>query len=409
MRKLVLGCAMAAALMGCATVHDLDAPPEAVADRIAGDAVAYNEAYGRAIADQLLLNVLRARDRLPLYHLSMSGIQEGSQVVSTSTLGIGALGLGTGGRSPWAVGNASQVWTDTTKPGYTLDPFGGTGRARQFVQASADVFHTYWDNGWPVEILFYVMVERFEVTPVTPPRGPAPVANFIGNSSGSYRGDCDQRPEPLPANSDEAAVHARDAFIDRCEFIWLVREMADAEGRRPQLERLYTGCEQLAPPPAAQQTCAVRFRYGDNWYRVRLRAMDDMIYHIGSILRDVDAVGVSSAGPMTARVNIRPTNVYPSDNETWDAVDRTAPLFRIVAVPARDNSVYAAQVTYRGVRYAAGPPNNVVCVGAQRCATRQGPPSDATARVLSLLTQLTILSQSEGVQLAPRTLVAPAQ
>ena len=136
--------------------------------------------------------------------------------------------------------------------------------------------------------------------------------------------------------------------------------------------------------------------------------MDDMIYFVGSLLRDVDdgVVHEEPFEPLTARVNIRPTDVFPADGESWRDLQRTAPLFRVTEVRrGRGNDAYAAEVSYRGVRYAAGPPNGAACVGIARCANREGPHNDASARVLSLLTQLVILSQSEAAQLAPRNVV----
>jgi len=413
MRKLLLAWTLTAALTGCATVHSLDATPDEVADRIAGDAVAYNEAYGRAIADQVLLNVLRARDRLPLYHLSMSGITEGSQLQSTTTAGLGSVGLGAGGGTPWAVGSLQQQQQDTTKPTYSLNPFGSSGndiRARQFQQASAEIFRSYWENGWPIEILFSVMVEGLDETAIPPTstgrrtrRAPQPQARAIFNGGGAYRGDCGQR--VLPLLPSDAGAAARASMIRRCEFLWLTRELADAAGPRPPLRALTDTCAQ-PPTPQPQRICAVQFDHGGKRYTLQLRAMDDMIYFVGSLLREIDDGRPSTVPTLTARVNIRPTDVVPADGESFEDIERTATLFRVRQLErGQTREVFAARVRYHGVHYAAGPPSGVVCIGIVHCANRAGPHNDATARVLSLLTQLVILSQSEAAQLAPRNLV----
>lgn len=402
MRKLVIACALAFGVMGCATVPSLDASPEDVADRIASDAVAYNEAYGRAIADQVLLNVLRARDRLPLYHLSMSGITEASNRGTQSTAEIGSIGLGAGGATPWATGGLSQQYTATTQPGYSLNPFGSNEqmRARQFQQAPASVFQHYWENNWPIEILFYVMVERLDVEPVDPRRPPDPAPPpVINNNSGAFRGDCGARVERMTGESEAARI--RNALVSRCNFLWFSRELTDS-GSRPTLDRITTGCAQPEAATEPRRTCAVRFAHNGSWYRVQLRAMDDMIYFVGSILRDIDDGADEARQPMTARVHIRPADVVAADGELTRNIARSAVLFRIVELGRGSEATFAAEVDYRGVRYAAGPPAHVICVGVTRCAGREGPHNDASARVLSLLTQLVILSQSEEAQLAPR-------
>ena len=195
------------------------------------------------------------------------------------------------------------------------------------------------------------------------------------------------------------------AFEQRCDFVWTMRAIADARAR-PLLERV-----NCTPPAGAAQTlpreCAVRFSFEGATYRVQLRALDDMVYFVGSLLRDIDD-GVQSEiphPPLTARVNIRSTDVFPADGEAWTALPRTAPLFRVAELERGVRGVFAAEVHYRGRHYAAGQPNGAVCVGASRCSGRDGPQNDATARVLSLLTQLVIVSQSAEAQLAPRTIV----
>jgi hypothetical protein len=128
-----------------------------------------------------------------------------------------------------------------------------------------------------------------------------------------------------------------------------------------------------------------------------------MIYFVGSLLRE--RVG-GEGPPMTARVTVRPTDTYPADGEQWSDILRTAPLFRVAEVERSEPGSHAAEVTYRGNRYVAGPVSNLICVGADTCNNRPGPQNDASARVLSLLTQLVIIAQSEEAQLAPRNLIS---
>ncbi len=401
--------ALALALAGCASVPTLRGSPEDVANAISANAVAYNQAYGRAIADQVLLNVMRARDRMPLYHLSMSGIQDSSELAEQFgelTIGSVSLGDGEGGVGQWVGGR-----TLTTKPGYTLNPFSshdGTRQARQFEPVANETFQHYWDNNWSVEILLMIMVERLE-------RG----GRRIENTSHGYRGDCEDRPsqtelraararvqnETPPGEREDALRLHDDVTADRqrrCDFVWTVGELSN--GDRPTLEPIYTGCAQPRPsddnPTPRRHICTLKIRADRAVYDVRLRSIDDMLYFVGSIIRDHQ----DGRDPMTARVHVAPTNVYPADGENWSSRGRTAPLFRVVEVDRPQRGAYAAEVIYRGVRYAAGQATSAVCIGIDRCAYREGPHNDGSSRVLSLLTQLVILTQSEEAQLAPRDL-----
>ena len=73
MRRLA-AFALALLAAGCGTAPSLPFRREALARQISDDAAAFNEAYGRAVTSQILLNILRSRDRLPRHYLSMTGM-----------------------------------------------------------------------------------------------------------------------------------------------------------------------------------------------------------------------------------------------------------------------------------------------------------------------------------------------
>ncbi|MEJ0060887.1 MAG: hypothetical protein WDM79_15455 [Terricaulis sp.] len=72
----------------------------ALSRQIADDAASFNDAYGQAITAQILLNVLRSRDRLPRYYLAMTGISDSPSVSLSQNADIGGIPLGEGG-APW--------------------------------------------------------------------------------------------------------------------------------------------------------------------------------------------------------------------------------------------------------------------------------------------------------------------
>jgi hypothetical protein len=66
---------------------------EALTRRIAADAIAYNEAYSEAMSSQILLNILRARDRLPRQYMSMSGFSNSDPDSRGASIDVGGIPL----------------------------------------------------------------------------------------------------------------------------------------------------------------------------------------------------------------------------------------------------------------------------------------------------------------------------
>ena len=362
------------ALGGCITVPSLSSSPEATADRISSDVVAYNEAYGSSIADQILLNALRARDRLPLFYLSMSGITEGSYTDVQAGVQIGTIGLGHG-NPDWGVGQISGSRSNRAAPTYSLNPFGsatreGRGTTLQFQPVTLVILKHYWDSEWAPDMLLYLMVDS--ATDIT-----TRTHHTYSNST----------PDLTPCSTAGGAP---------CSFSDIVAFAADNRDGT----RLSACLPRDALPCGARMSVTVRNAAGrpvTRTYTLELRAIDDMIYYIGSALRE--------HGPDP---RVRPTGVYPADEHSqaqWDRIARQARLF--YARPADrhdDSSTFAASVTYHGQRYFSGPANSAHCIvsSASDCMDlRAGAGADVSATVLSLLTQLNVVSQSEGAQLAP--------
>ncbi|MEZ6023035.1 MAG: hypothetical protein R3C16_06410 [Hyphomonadaceae bacterium] len=65
MKAWVIGLAAAVLVSACASNPQTLTRRETLARQIADDAAAFNEAYGQAVSAQILLNILRSRDRLP--------------------------------------------------------------------------------------------------------------------------------------------------------------------------------------------------------------------------------------------------------------------------------------------------------------------------------------------------------
>src|SRR5262245_31503456 len=113
--RLIFVCAALALLGGCATASS--AQRDLGARAIADDAISFNDAYGQAVTGQILLNILRGRDRLPRHYLSMTGISNAPSLRLQQSGGIGAIPLG-GGGTPIGVGDLHAERETTTQPNY---------------------------------------------------------------------------------------------------------------------------------------------------------------------------------------------------------------------------------------------------------------------------------------------------
>lgn len=386
--RIGAGLLAALTLVGCATAPATPFRRESLARQIADDATAFNEAYARAVSGQILLNILRARDRLPRYYLSMSGIQDSPSLRFREALGIGSIPLGEGA-SPWGFGSFTGERETQSRPSYALSPLSAETLTRAvFTPTPTNIFEHYWDSGWPRDLLFYLLVAR--VTRVTQtPTGPQ-IEEFT-NEAASIDANCPNSAAPGCAFVDVARTLLRDiagrtpssggpAAAPVCGLI-------DAYGPREPLR---------ATAPEKGQTCAPRIVVGDVTYVLGLRSFDDIVYFVGELMR----ARPESGGELVAALAVGPAGMRGG---------APVPLFRIVgeaqagrAVDGDPRERYAASVMYDGRRWYAGPPVSRVCPapGADPC-TDDARAGDRSSSVLSLLAELLALNQSPDAIRAP--------
>lgn len=361
-----------------------------LARQIADDAAAFNEAYAQAVSAQILLNVLRSRDRLPRQYLSMTGISDSPSLRYRQNLGIGAIPLGEGA-SPWGIGSAGLERETQSRPAYAVQPFNADTLTRTaFQPIQPYVFEHYWESGWPRDILLLLMVERIEKI------GGDGARRVFVNEANEIFEDCAER-----------------VRTGGCDFVRELRAfMADAENLAPAsgadnangrplcgLIAVYAPTAPVrAAAPSEGADCDPVFALGANTLRFRLRSFDDMVYYVGELMR----AGAMAAGPgeaIEAQLHVRAAGLRGGG--------RGVPLFRIV--PARvDAGAYAAEVAYGGARYAAGPAIGRSCAEASSAGVCQDDAAhgDRSSSVLSLLAELMALNQSPDAIRAPGRLIA---
>lgn len=389
--KTWFGALSALALAGCASIGQ--APHErreALARQIADDAVGFNEAYGNAVSAQILLNVMRARDRLPRHYLATTGISDSPSWSTTEGVGIGGVPLG-GGGDPWGVGGVSMERSRETRPSYAVQPYDAETLTRTVFDATQPyVFAHYWRSGWPRDLLTLLMVERIVRK--------APDGHIF-----TYTNEANEIFENCAASIQTAG----------CDFVRTLRDfharithhpasLSDA----PNAHAICGLVEAYAPrgpvratPPSETERCDPVFVVEGDIYEFRLRSLDEMIYYVGELLR----VSTTNAAP--GQVIEAPINVSAAGLRGGG---RGVPLFRVVPHGVSDARAYVAEVQYAGHRYRAGPAVSRSCAEARaegvcRDVAEEG---DRSSSVLSLIAEILALNQSPDAIRPPSRLIA---
>lgn len=366
----------AAALTAACAISPSGGRSEAVARRIADDASAFNEAYGQAVSGQILLNILRGRDRLPRHYLSMTGINDSPSLRSRQSASIGSIPLGEGAAN-WGFGAGSLERETITRPTYAVQPFSADTLTRTAFQPIAPfVFAHYWDSGWPRDILMLLLVERLEVD-----------GRVFMNEANNIFEDCG-------AGIDTSG----------CDFVRAARALLAETEAAPEAAFAAEGtqvCGLIAVHGSARPLrpaddnarCPPRIAVGARVYTLHLRSLDDAIYYVGELMRAGSMI--AEEGPIEAQVTVRAAGLRGGG--------RGVPLFRIVRAPEPGAELYAASVSYAGRRFFAGPAIGRSCADA----APSGPCRDDAARgdrsssVISLLAELMALNQSPDAIRAP--------
>ena len=390
MKSWLAGIGAALMLSACANAGELPSRRERLTRQIADDAAGFNEAYGQAVSGQILLNILRSRDRLPRYYLAMTGIADSPSWRMQQSGSIGGIPLGESG-SPWGFGSLGVERETERRPAYAVQPLDAATLTRTAFQPTATgVFAHYWEGGWPRDLLVLVMVESIETTD-------ASGRHTFNNEANTIFDDC-------RADIDTNGC----AFVREARaFMTSVAEHPpetgiDMEHGRPLcgLIDAYAPTAPVKPvPPREGLDCDPVFAVGATTVRLRLRSLDDMVYYIGELMR-AGAMRAEPGQAIEAQVTVRAAGLRGGG--------RGVPLFRILPDGAAHGDNYAAQISYGGERYRAGPAIGRSCgaqtmTGVCRDSADEG---DRSSSVLSLIAEILALNQSPDSIRAPNRLIA---
>lgn len=147
----------------------------------------YNEAYTEALNEQMLLNLARLENGHPAYYLAIGAINNRFNLTASATAGTtgsltdsktttdnyqrpgGVLTLIT--RAIQFVGsrvlgyNASGTVSRSSSPDFQFIPLNNEAATKQVLDPiSTDVFFTLYQQGYPIDQLMRVLIERIETT-----------------------------------------------------------------------------------------------------------------------------------------------------------------------------------------------------------------------------------------------------
>lgn len=148
---------LALALAGCSAHRQL-----------ATQAVGFNLTVEKAQNEMLLLNVLRAKDRLPMYVTGISSLNGNFQTTLTSGLGAslsrvrGHVPSGTDSITRGVAPSASAILS--ANPSFSLAVLDTQEFMKGFLSPiEKSTLAYYWDQGWRPELLLYLLVQRVEI------------------------------------------------------------------------------------------------------------------------------------------------------------------------------------------------------------------------------------------------------
>jgi hypothetical protein len=300
------------------------------AQRLATQAVSFNLTVERAQNEMLLLNVIRAKDRLPMYLSGISGLTGNVQTTLTSSLGSTYTDARATKTAPGAT--AAEI-TDTLTRAYTPSVGATFSKNPTFTLAvldtqefmrgfltplGKDILNYYWTQGWPRELLLYLLVQRVEIQEKDKP------LEVLRNYPDSADPDVSEMKEfalwvqaeflakdpqiesvPVPVNIGPELPAAEVTSLER--LIEVAKEglsvtKVDSKGELYQLQKQQTDLRfRLAPDPADPKVAADKSQYNQNVARQTervavtqigtktvtfvLRSPEALIYYLGELTR----------------------------------------------------------------------------------------------------------------------------
>ncbi len=131
-----------------------------MADDIPEDHAALNDAFGRSINGQILLNTLRSRDRWPRHYIDVPTMNDQPSVTVRATGILNPLDLNNSG-DPYRASQLQGYREEVTRPGYSVQPYTTEAISRALSPTQRRVFEHFWSSGWSRDVLLLVTATSF--------------------------------------------------------------------------------------------------------------------------------------------------------------------------------------------------------------------------------------------------------
>ena len=306
---------------------------------ISKTAIDYNRSVERESNAQILLNILRSRDRSPMHFTSISQVRGNYKVTTTSTLGV-EIPVGGDAESLFPISPTLQL-QEASNPTFDVAVL----NTKEFGQGILDpvdviVAEYFWQRRWPQDLLLYLLIDKVDVLEAEAPDArPDKVTTTVTDTLSNRM--------PFDPNRSKAGfekfqrwvddMQARDIVIDMTttgravgppidigdedKKAALLKQLVEAEKQSLQLveindkfqlckiEQTATFClnkrcdapklEQACSQPEKKQETGIRtFQFEvipsikdgkpvttTRKYRIYLRSVDAILYYLGEILR----------------------------------------------------------------------------------------------------------------------------
>lgn len=131
----------------------------------------YSQIYAKTQNEQMLLNLARLREREPVYFFQLAGIQASYTISGTTALSATKGNSASSPTSAFTHTDAAAIGgTFTHTPVFNFIPLAGSNFAQQLLTPiRPEVFYELYEQGWPVDQLMRLLIQRIVVT--LPPRG----------------------------------------------------------------------------------------------------------------------------------------------------------------------------------------------------------------------------------------------
>ena len=414
-------------LGGCAT----RIPRPDLAETIGEDSADFATAYGRSANNQVLLNILQARDGLPRHYVTVSGISDQPTTTNSGSLELTPLGLGNAKGPFTGTGFTGSVSADT-KPSYSITPPAPERLlASVYSPISASAFQYFWATEVPRDVLFQLFVRdvtsgrcatdpgslidagRITLKKSTTDQGGtgSTPANATPASAPAVKGLCDFSKVELPVAGAKANPVGTSLLERAIDYVVSRESPGPAGGARPTnvvLLPVYPeSCEvEAATKDPEQRTELLKLSlekaglaYSEDGDTARLKKCPPT-GRLAIVFDDPE--GTNPLEPSIIAFNLRTLDQVisflgeetrdgrpPLVNEPgWsaEAGGKRVDLFKIHSAstpPGRKDDDFAAVLNYRGEQLRAGPARHAPCPAATECWSEE-----QSTLVLSILAQL---------------------